>query len=228
MAQVKDDPVTPEPEEEIVVEDEIVVEEAPTSEAPTATATLTDEKAESPLAGERVIYRDAPIPPKPRSNRLVGGLLALGGVAVFGALYAAGAAVVIPLLGEPYSTRGFEAFIRDAAFWVPVLFFALAFVGLTILLNRATWWLHVLSSLLVAIVVALGTAGVLALLGTGSFTGMLLSPVVIGAAVAAREVAIWVGLLISRNGSRLTARNRADREAFDAEHGTNGTAAPRP
>lgn len=226
MAQVKDDPVTPEPEEEIVIEDdEILVEEAPTSEAPTATATLTDEKVSSPLGGERVIYRDAPIAPKPRSNRVVGGLLALGGVVAFGLLYAAGAAVVIPLLGAPYSERGFEAFIRDAAFWVPVLFFALAFVGLTILLNRATWWLHVLSSLLVAIVVALGTAGVLTLLGTASFSQLLLSPVVIGAAVAAREVAIWVGLLISRRGVRLTARNRADREAFDAEHGTNGTAA---
>ena len=231
MAQVKDDRTTPEPEDEIVVEDdEIVVEEAPTTEAPIATATLTDEKAESPLGGERVVYRDAPLPPKARSNRVVGGLLALGGVVIFALVYAGGAALVIPLLGEPFAARGFEAFIRDAAFWVPVLFFALAFIGLTLLLNRATWWLHVLSSLLVAIVVGLGTAGVLALLGTGGFAQLLLSPVVIGAAIAAREVAIWIGLLISRRGVRVTERNRADREAFDAEHagatvGASGTRA---
>jgi hypothetical protein len=100
-----------------------------------------------------------------------------------------------------------------------VLLFTVAFVLMTLLLNRATWWLHVLASLLVAAVVYFGTVGVLALLGVAGFTSLLLEPFVIAAAVVAREVSIWVGLLISRRGARVTARNRAEREAFDAEQG---------
>ena len=217
MAQAKDESVTTPDEtpEEIVVEaDEIVVEEAPTAEAPVATATLTDEKVSSPLGGERVVYVASAEPPKARSNRIVGGLLALGGAVLYAAAYAGFAALVSQVLGTP---GGFTAFIRDAAFWVPVLFFTVAFVLITLLLNRATWWVHVLASLLVAGVVYVASAGVLVLLGTGGFVAMLTTPYVIAAAVIAREVSIWVGLLIARRGIRITARNRADRDAFDAE-----------
>jgi hypothetical protein len=224
MAQAKDDSAqstsADEVPEEIVVEadeaDEIVVEEAPTSESATATATLTDEKAESPLAGERVVYVTTPTPPRPGSNRVVGSLLALAGAVLFGAAFAGAGALLVQVAGAP---GGFAAFIRDAAFWVPVLLFTVAFVLMTLLLNRATWWLHVLASLLVAAVVYFGTVGVLALLGVAGFTSLLLEPFVIAAAVVAREVSIWVGLLISRRGARVTARNRAEREAFDAEQG---------
>jgi hypothetical protein len=221
MAQAKDDAAQASPAdeapEEIVVEeddDEIVVEEAPTTESATATATLTDEKAESPLAGERVVYVTTPTPPKPRSNRVVGSILALAGAVLFGAAFAGVGALLVQVTGAP---GGFASFIRDAAFWVPVLFFTVAFVLMTLLLNRATWWLHVIASILVAAVVYFGTVGVLVLLGVAGFTSLLLEPFVIAAAVIAREVSIWVGLLISRRGIRLTASNRAEREAFDAE-----------
>jgi hypothetical protein len=221
MAQAKDDaaqasPVDEAPEEIVVEEDddEIVVEEAPTTESATATATLTDEKAESPLAGERVVYVTTPTPPKPRSNRVVGSILALAGAVLFGAAFAGVGALLVQVTGAP---GGFASFIRDAAFWVPVLFFTVAFVLMTLLLNRATWWLHVIASILVAAVVYFGTVGVLVLLGVAGFTSLLLEPFVIAAAVIAREVSIWVGLLISRRGIRLTASNRAEREAFDAE-----------
>lgn len=224
MAKAKDETAEPTPAEEVpeeivVEDDEIVVEEAPTSESATATATLTDEKAESPLAGERVVYVSTPTPPKARSNRVVGSLLALGGTVIFALVYGLVGAAYIAATG---STLGFGDFITDAIFWIPVLFFTIGFVLVAVLLNRAAWWVHVLGSLLVAFVTYFGSIGMLLLVHqiAGSSVGFVataFSPFVIAATIVAREVSIWVGLLISRRGSRLTESNRADREAFDAE-----------
>lgn len=233
MAQVNDESPQSESDEEIVVEaDEIVVEEAPTSEAPTATATLTDERAESPLAGERVVYVTAPLPPRAHSNRVVGALLALAGAGVFAVLYGLVGAAYIALTGNEV---GFAGFVTDQIFWVPVLFFTIGFVALALLINRAAWWAHVLGSLLVALVTYFGSVGMLLLVNwiAGASVGFLAvatSPFVIAAAVVAREVSIWVGLLISRRGQRLTVRNRAERDAFDAEQAgkaSDGASAPR-
>ncbi|GHF20995.1 hypothetical protein [Pseudolysinimonas yzui] len=234
MAQAKDDSAQPTPadevpEEIVVEEDEIVVEEAPTTESATATATLTDEKVESPLAGERVVYVSTPTPPKPHSNRIVGSLLALAGTLVFAVGYGLVGAAYIALTG---STLGFGDFITDAIFWIPVLFFTIGFVLVAVLVNRAAWWVHVLSSLLVAFITYFGSIGMLLLVHqiAGSSVGFIataFSPFVIAATIVAREVSIWVGLLISRRGTRLTARNRAEREAFDAEQkASDGATAP--
>ncbi len=226
MAQLDDEDRQSQPEEEIVVEaDEIVVEEAPTSEAPTATATLTDERAESPLAGERVIYVTGPEPPKARSNRVVGALLALAGAGVFAVLYGLAGAAYLAVVG---GSAGFAEFITDQIFWVPVLFFTIGFVALVLLVNRAAWWVHVLGSLLVALVTYLGSVGMLLLVNwiAGVDVGLravATSPFVLAAAAVAREVSIWIGLLIARRGQRLAARNRADREAFEAEQSGKAT-----
>src|SRR5688572_433092 len=135
MAQAQDPSEKPNaadetPEEIVIEEDEIVVEEAPTGAAATSTATLTDEKAESTSAGERVVYVDTPAPPKPRSNRLIGSLLALLGAVIFAVLYALIVALLLQLglLPKVNSETGFGDFIQDAVFWVPVLFFAIGFV----------------------------------------------------------------------------------------------------
>ena len=221
MAQANSESPQSEPDEEIVVEaDEIVVEEAPTSEAPMATATLTDERAESPLAGERVIYVSSPTPPKARSNRVVGALLAVAGAVLFAVLYGLAAAGMIAVRGS--GGRTIADFLTDAIFWIPVLFFTIGFVLVVLLVNRAAWWAHVLGSLAVALVTYFGAVGML-LLVTGivgaspGFVATATNPYVIAAAIVAREVSIWVGLLIARRGQRLVVRNRADREAFEAE-----------
>ena len=221
MAQAKDESAqSPEAPDEIVVEaDEILVEEASTAEAPVATATLTDEKAESPLEGERIRYVPAPTPPKLRSNRVVGALLALVGAVVFALAYAGVGAGFIAITGSAF---GFGDLVTDAIFWIPVLFFTIGFLLVVVLINRGPWWVHVLGSLLVAVVTYFGSIGML-LLVTGiagssvGFVATALSPYVIAATIVAREVSIWIGLLISRRGTRITARNRAEREAFVAE-----------
>jgi len=224
------------PDEIVIEDDEIVVEEAPTGAAATSTATLTDEKTEptpgSTPGAERVVYVDTPAPPKPRSNRVLGSLLALLGAVVFALVYALFGAALIALVDSPVlSAAGFGGFIRDASFWVPVLFFAIGFVLVVLLLNRAAWWVHVLGSLLVAVIVYFGTIGVLLLLngfsGTSlSFGYFALNPFVIAATLAAREVSIWIGFLIAWRGGRVKELNKADREAFDSEQaGKNPTSA---
>jgi hypothetical protein len=211
------------PDEIVIDDDEIVVEEAPTGVAATATATLTDEKAESTPGAERVIYVATPVPPKPRSNRIIGSLLALLGSAVFALVYALVAALMQNfILSEQFRATGFGAFIRDVFFWAPVLFFVLGFVLVVLLLNRAAWWLHVLGSLLVAIIVYFGSIGLILLVtGIGgqspTFAGVATSPYLIAATLVAREVSIWIGFLIALRGGRVKKLNKADREAFDSE-----------
>lgn len=234
MAQAKDPSEKPtaaaETPEEVVIDDEIVVEEAPTGAPATATATLTDEKAESTMAGERVVYVAAPPAPKVRSNRIVGSLLALLGAIVFAVVYAGVAALMQNfILSEAFRAAGFGAFIRDVFFWVPILFFTIGFVLVVLLLNRAAWWLHVLGSLLVAVIVYFGSIGVIMLVtGLGgqapSFAGVATSPYLIAATLVAREVSIWIGFLIALRGDRVKQLNKAAREAFDTEQAGKGDA----
>lgn len=234
MAQAKDPSEQPtaagETPEEIVIDDEILVEEAPTGAAATATATLTDEKAESTFAGERVVYVAAPPVPKVRSNRVVGSLLALLGAVVFAVVYAGVAALMQNfILSEAFRAAGFGAFLRDVFFWVPILFFTIGFVLVVLLLNRAAWWLHVLGSLLVAVIVYFGSIGVILLVtGLGgqsaSFAAVATSPYLIAATLVAREVSIWIGFLIALRGGRVKQLNKAAREAFDTEQAAKGDA----
>lgn len=234
MAEVTDPaeevPSTEAPAEAVEEAEEIVVEEASTDESAVATASLTDEQVQAP--SERVVFIDTAPPPKTRSNRVVGVVLALVGAGIFAVAYA-GAAFVVMSLAIPANWRnaGLGSFLRDASFWVPVLLFSLAFVLLVALLNRAAWWAHVLGSLLVAFVVYLGTSGLLFVLNnvTGgpevSFGDYATNPFLIVAALLAREVSMWVGFLIARRGVKVTARNRATREAFEAEQAAKRAAA---
>jgi hypothetical protein len=217
------------PEEIVIEDDEIVVEEAPTGASAMSTATLTDERVESTPGAERVVYVDTPVPPKPRSNRLIGSLLALLGAVIFAVVYALIVALFLQLglLPKVSAETGFGDFIQDAVFWVPVLFFAIGFVLVVLLLNRAAWWLHVLGSLLVAVIVYFGSIAML-LLVTGlagdqkSFAAVATSAYVLIATFTAREVSIWVGFLIALRGGRVKQLNKADREAFDSEQASNG------
>ena len=181
------------------------------------------------LALPRTSLRGAIEAPKARSNRVIGSALALVGTLVFAVVYALVGAAFIALTGSEF---GFGDLITDAIFWIPVLFFTIGFVLVVVLINRAPWWVHVLGSLLVAAITYLGSIGLLLLVHqlAGVDLGVVAtatSPYVIAATLVAREVSIWVGLLISRRGTRVAARNRAERDAFDAEQsGKSADGAP--
>ena len=49
------------------------------------------------------------------------------------------------------------------------------------------------------------------------FQAGLVNPVVVAAALIAREVSLWTGSLIARRGRRLTVRNAEARTAWERE-----------
>ena len=160
-------------------------------------------------------------------NRLFGALLALLGTAIFAALYAGGAAVVIAITPGARLDASFLGFVNNSAFWVPVLFYVVAAVVVALLLNRAAWWAHVIGSAVVALVVYWGSAGLLTLLtdvtqqtpdqAATTFWSFAASPILFIAAILAREVALWIGLAISARGRKLRMRNAEAKAAYDAE-----------
>jgi hypothetical protein len=214
-----------------VVEPSVVepaVVESSADDAPLAEGTATGEVAPiatgSGVAGQ-VVYVTAPVPPKVRGNRVVGSLLSILGAIIFAALYAVVSGLIIDLQSGDLFGPTFGSFLGSAFFWVPGLVFLVGLVLLTLILNRAGWWAHVLGSLVLAIAVYFGMIGVLLLIGNvfhGSpkpitFAELAVNPWVIAAAIVAREVSIWIGLAIAARGRRVKARNLETRAAFDRE-----------
>ena len=172
---------------------------------------------------QRIVYVDAPTPPRKKGNRGVGALIALLSSLVFAILFA----VVIFLMY--YATIGRVAtnFVGERSFYVPVILFAIAFIVLVLLLNRAKWGAYVFGSIFVGLFVYLGTIGALLLLegvlsytpeqASTAFTGALDNPLVIAAGLLAREVSLWLGAAVSARGRRVKAKNIEAQAAFERE-----------
>ena len=200
----------------------------PAAETASATATGEVAPAEPSAAGQQVVYVQAPLPPRVRGNRVVGVLLALVGTVVFAAVYAGAAAIplAIRFSGAGFSPA-FSAFVQNSIFWIPIMMFALGFIVVTVILNRAGWWAHVIGSLVVAVFVYFTSIGLLLLVGNvfgmtpahanSAFGALATNPLMIAAALVAREVSIWIGLAIAARGRRVKARNLETRTAWDRE-----------
>jgi hypothetical protein len=197
-----------------------VAEPAPEPEPASAAA--------SEYAGREVVYVQAPVPPKLRSNRGVGSLLAVLGAVVFAALFAIAAIASFYFGGTGDPMGVFAQFIQNYFFWVPVLVFLVAFVLLVLVVNRAGWAAHVFGSLLVGLAVYFGSIGILlAVAGisavasggaVGTFGALATNPLIIIAALVAREVSIWIGLAIAARGRRVKVRNLELVDEWEAEH----------
>ncbi|MEO6116249.1 MAG: hypothetical protein ABIP33_07685, partial [Pseudolysinimonas sp.] len=117
--------------------------------------------------------------------------------------------------------------VQNAIFWIPIMMFALAFIVVTVILNRAGWWAHVIGSLLVALFVYFASIGLLLLVNNvfgqtpaqanSAFGALATNPLMIAAALVAREVSIWIGLAIAARGRRVKVRNEETRTAWDRE-----------
>jgi len=165
------------------------------------------------------IYVQAPLRPTARSNRGAGILIALLSAVVFAVLYALTVLVVVGFTSATMSVavRTFTEFTVLPVFYVPVIFFFLAFTVLIVLVNRGGWWAYVLFGFLVAVAVYFSYIGG-ALLTAQAWNStpaevsrflstQWLSPFAIAAGVIAREVPIWAGAWIARRGKRVTVRN---------------------
>ena len=218
--------------EAVVVEkpiDEVPVEQVPVEVVPVAqvpaeqrpeTVVLTETTPPPPPVQE-VIVVDAPVPPRKKGNRGIGVVLALLATVIFTALLV-GAAFVLSLLDG-----GDIGFLTEPVFYIPSLVFFLGLVIVTLVLNRAGWWSHIIGSVIVGAITWFGSAS-LALLAAGMFTmnqteanetfyAALFSPILIIAALLAREVAIWTGAILARRGRSLKLRNAEAQEAYERE-----------
>ncbi len=196
---------------------------ADTTATPTA---VVEPAAQAQPAQPTVVFVQAPQPPKKRGARGVGALVALLGAGLFAAAYAL-LVLLIALIGSRSGLAPALQFFSSVTFWVPVLVFFLAYLLLIVIVNRAGWWAHVLGGFVVAVLVWVGFVGA-AIIAAGAFGApasqvgavvlqQLTNPLGFAAAIAAREVPIWVGGLVARRGRTARARNEANRAAYEQE-----------
>jgi len=208
--------VKPEPKSEDI-EDAVVVDEVETVEPATVAV------AEPAPAAQQVIYVQTPAAPGKKGNRGAGAAIAVAS----GLIFAAALALITAIVSFATTGRFSFAFLVDPQFYIPVLFFVIAFVILVLLANRANWWAYILGSVAVAVVVYFGTIG-LGLLSTGiilntpeeaaaRYAAALTNPFIVIAALLAREVSLWTGSVIARRGRKVKVRNAEARAAWERE-----------
>jgi len=214
-------------EDAVIVDDTsstpVVVETVHATETEPVVATTDPAATETTTPSERVVYVHVPPAPKKLGNRGVGTLLAVLAAVVF-TLVLAAATVAVGFI----ATRSFSvAFLTRGEFYIPALFFVVAFVLLVLIVNRANWGAYIVGSILVGLAVYFGTIG-LGLVSTGvvlqspaeasgRFARELGNPFIILSGLLAREVSMWFGVAISRRGRRLKARNVEARAEYDRD-----------
>jgi hypothetical protein len=178
----------------------------------------------------QAIYVQAPPVPRARGNRGFGVLVGLIATVAFTLLYAGVSYLVISGYNGGLAEGGrifVEQFIVTSVFWIPVVFFFLAFALLAVVLNRAAWWAWAVSGLLVGFIVYFSYIGgsLLAVAAwqftpqeAADFVGQRwLDPFAIIAFIVARELPIWFGGWIAARGRTVTERNRLAREEYERQ-----------
>ncbi|GGI48211.1 hypothetical protein BCL57_002724 [Agromyces flavus] len=187
--------------------------------------------ASAPAAPEppapQAIYVQAPPAPRTRGNRGFGILVGLIATVLFALLYA-GISYLVILAQQPADgVRVFGQFAAQPVFWIPVLFFFIAFALLAVILNRAAWWSWAVFGLLVGVVVYFAYIGAsLLTVGAWQFTPAeaadflrqrWLDPFAIIAFIVARELPIWFGGWIAAHGRTVGEHNREAREEYERQ-----------
>lgn len=174
-------------------------------------------------ASPQVVYVAVPAPPKKKGNRGFGVLLALAGAVV----YSIALTIVLAIMSVVATGRLSLGFVGNPNFLIPVGLFAFGLILVVLLVNRAGWWSYVIGSVVVALIVYFGTVGLILLfngvvfdtseVASERFRSGLVQPLTIAAALVAREVAIWTGVVISYRGKKVKARNALARDTYARE-----------
>jgi len=200
----------------------VAAEAATLSQPDTATTAYGTAPQAAPAPGPQPvtpIYIQRPEPPKRKSNRGVGILIALVGTVAFAILWAAAVLIVGSLLtpSDEFLPALVQFFTSGLRGWTPVVAFFIGMVVLIQILNRARWWAYILGGLFVAVFVYFVFIGA-TLVDAHYWTrnadefGILLrttwvNPFAVLAGVIAREVSIWTGAWLAGRGRKLKARN---------------------
>lgn len=201
--------------------------------APAATATLPPVRdgeirisADHPMAA---LYMQTPMPPEIRGNRGAGVLISLLATVAFAGLYLGLIALWIAPDFPPsqFLNEGLMPWLTSWLFIVPTVAFFVGLSLLVIIVGRAGWWAYVLGGFFVAALVGAAAMVTISLAGTPYATPQEMEPgftfginalpamvnrfgltvPVIGAALLAREAAIWFGAWIGARGRRMKLRN---------------------
>ncbi|MFE4950961.1 hypothetical protein ACFQ9V_12745 [Leifsonia sp. NPDC056665] len=165
------------------------------------------------------IFLQRPEPPKRKSNRGVGILIALVGTVAFAVLWAVAVVVVGAMLtpSSEFLPVLTQYFTTQLAGWAPIVAFFVGMVVLIQIINRARWWAYILGGLVVAVFVYLVYIG--AELSDAHYLSrnaeeqaLILSrvwvnPFAVLAGVIAREMSVWTGAWLAARGRKLKARN---------------------
>lgn len=207
--------------------DEVPVEVGDTEAAEVVEAAPAETGEVAPAAPIQTVYVTAPNPPRKKGNRGIGSLYALLAAVVFAAVYAGVAALLILFVKPDGVADALGQFVAGPLFYIPVLVFLVITVLWVLLANRASWWAWVIGSLVIAAVVYFASIGILLLMAGGfgltasaaveAFHGFAGNPVLIAAALIAREVAIWFGAAIAVRGRKVRERNYEAWETFERE-----------
>lgn len=205
---------------------EDAVAPAPSATPSAAPAAAYGAAAAAPVA-PTPIYVQAPTPPTPAGNRAGGILIALIATVAYAILFAIAAFVIsgVTSVTVAQAITTFSEFVVRPVFFIPVIFFFIAFSLLIAIVNRGGWWAYVVFGFLVAVIVYFSYIGG-ALLTVQAWTmtpteaahfigTQWLNPGAIAAAVIAREVPIWFGAWIAARGRKVTARNIEARQEYD-------------
>lgn len=189
-------------------------------------AVSNDVSAAPAPAAPQIVYVNAPKPPKSRGARGVGALVVLLSSLIFAGVYAA-LVLLLGLLAPPAAVDRLSQYFAAPTFWIPVIVFALGYLLLVVVINRAGWWAHVLGGFVVAVLVYVGFVGAVviqagAVGAPAAVLGLIVvqqlaNPLGFAAAIAAREVPIWVGGLVALRGRSARARNAEARAAYQRE-----------
>jgi len=174
------------------------------------------------------VYVTAPTPPRAKGNRGVGILIVVLAAIAFAVVYAAVSLGYFALTFDGDSAlRHFEDYVVSWAFWVPVAAFFVIVVLLVAIVNRGGWWAYVLGGFVVGVIVYFAYLGgallqVQAWTLTGAQVNRLIgqlwtNPLMLGAAIVAREVTVWFGAWIAARGKRVRQRNLDAQRDFDRE-----------
>ncbi|GAB3573900.1 hypothetical protein GCM10027406_03050 [Leifsonia lichenia] len=175
------------------------------------------------------IYVQRPEPPKKKSNRGFGILIALVGTVVF-ALFWVLAVFVVGYALTP-SDKFFDSlstfFLTQKASWVPVVAFFVGMLVLIQIINRARWWAYILGGLFVALFVYFAYVGAsLVDVNVWSLTPneasvvlqrLWVAPFAVLAGVIAREISMWTGAWLAARGRKLKVRNAEAQAAYDQQ-----------
>jgi hypothetical protein len=191
-----------------------------------AAASTPPTAAEPPTP--QAVYVQAPPAPRTRGNRGFGVLVGLLATVLFALLYAGISYLVILAQNTPSeAARVFGQFAAQPVYWIPVLFFFIAFALLALALNRGAWWTWAVFGLLVGVIVYLSYIGGSLLTvaawqfspaEAADFVGQRwLDPFAIIAFIVARELPIWFGGWIAARGRTVAERNRVAREEYERQ-----------